>query len=124
MTKDASNDSYAVQTIEDYLAKLPAPWAEVTGKLLDLIREAAPELEESIDSDHPVFFRDGTPVCGVAAGDARVELWFSAEASLDDPDGLVAGEDESGRRMAAFSTLHDVQAQGLRGVIRSAARRG
>ena len=64
-------------------------------ELVDLVRNAAPELDEAVKWRRPTFTANGDWhhwVCAVAASSKGVSLTFHKGALLDDPAGLLRGE--------------------------------
>ena len=83
------------ESVEAYLADLTPPMRETVGALRSLIREAAPELDETFKWGRPCYEHHGL-VAYIKAAKAHVTFGFERGEELSDPEGLLEG---SGKKM-------------------------
>lgn len=82
--------------VDEYVGRLSAEQAAIVNRLRDLIRDAAPDAQETFKWAQPVYEHNG-PLCYIRAFTRTVNFGFWRGAELDDPAGILGG---SGDRMA------------------------
>jgi hypothetical protein len=108
------------RTVDAYVAALSGWQAETVQQLRRLVREAAPEAEESIKWAQPVYEVNG-PVCYLRAFKHHVNLGFWRGAELPDPGRLIrAGGAKMGH--VTLTGPADVEPDALRDLIRAAVQ--
>jgi hypothetical protein len=106
------------RTVDDYIAKIPAPLTAVAEELRAAVRQAAPEATEVVKWGQPVY-ESGGPFAALKAYPRWITLTFWRGGALDDPTGILAGD---GDRMkhARFATVEDVRAAPVAALVREA----
>src|SRR5688572_8884004 len=101
--KTMSSTSKPSSAVDAFIESLPDSARPVTAKLCAIIRKAAPNLEEVIRWNSPVWKGRGL-VCALAAFKNHVSITFWRGAELEDPRGqLVHGKGLSSMRTAKFT---------------------
>jgi uncharacterized protein YdeI (YjbR/CyaY-like superfamily) len=113
------NSETAVETL---IQEAPAFARPICEALRAAIRRAAPDLRECIKWGNPCYQGRGI-VCGFAAFQKHVRLFFFKGARLPDPDGLFAdGEANASGRSVRFSSLKEIPWKKLERLIHAAAK--
>ena len=121
------NDKPASQLIDEKIAAL-ADWrGDMLGRLRTLIRDADPEVSETVKwrkpsnpAGVPVWEHDGIVCTGETYRD-KVKLTFAYGASLDDPKRLFNSSlDGNTRRAIDFREGDTVDAAALKALVREA----
>ncbi|MCU1474638.1 DUF1801 domain-containing protein [Amnibacterium sp.] len=108
--------------VDEYLAGLPEWQRELGQRLRDLVHEADPAVEETVQRRvRPYFVLDGT-VCALLAAKDHLNLFLYDGAIVPDPQGIItAGHDNTTARTIAFRqgdpVPHDALLEMLRTVI-------
>lgn len=104
--------------VDDYIAQLRDWQAEAVTQLRAIVREAAPDAEESIKWSQPVYSKNG-PFCYIRAFKKHINFGFWRGTQLTDPSGLLQG---SGKKMAhvRVASLDDIQPDLFRAFVREA----
>jgi hypothetical protein len=105
---------------ERYIARLPAAQQEIAVALRELIRKAAPQLEETVKWGYPCFL-GSEKVCSIMAFKDHVNLAFFRGAELADPHGLLEGTGK-GMRHVKFRSVSDIRAKTLAALVKAAAQ--
>ena len=84
-------------TVDEYIAAMPAPLAEVAARTRDVIDENLDGAEAAIKWAHPTWTLGKKPVCYLKAASKHVTFGFWHGASIDDPSGRL---ETSGEVMA------------------------
>jgi len=81
----------AAQTIDEFVSALPGAQAEIVASLREMIRAAAPEATETLESDQIVYNEHG-PIVYIRPHHDHVDygLWRGAE--MPDPEYLLHGD--------------------------------
>ena len=82
------------------------------------IRDAEPELTNSIKWGNPVYEKQGL-VCYIAATKAYVSLGFFSGAALSDPEGILEGKSKKLRHVK-LKELGDIQEERISAWVRQA----
>ncbi len=110
----------AAQLITDLIAELGDWRGEFLARLRKVILDAAPDLTEEWKWGTAVWTSNGL-VCSAGAFKDHVKLNFFKGAALKDPKGLFnAGLDAKATRAIDFSEGDDIDASGLKALIRAA----
>jgi hypothetical protein len=106
------------KTVDDYVAGLDGWRSQVVERLRSLIREAAPEAQESIKWAQPVWEVEG-PVCYVKAFKNHVNFGFWRGAQMNDPDRLISS---SGEKMGhiRLESADDIRPDAFQSLVRQA----
>ena len=108
------------QLITNQIAKLGDWRGKILSRLRKVILEADPHLTEEWKWNTAVWTRNGL-VCSFGAFKDHVKLNFFNGASLKDPKGLFnAGIDAKNTRAIDFSEGDNIDASGLKSLIRAA----
>lgn len=106
--------------VDDYLAGLP-PWQSALGhELRALIREADPEIEETIKrSVQPYFVLQGN-VCAFLGTKDHLNLFLYDGAIVPDPHGIItSGHDNETARCIAFYENDPIPQEPLLDMLRA-----
>ena len=106
--------------VDAWLAKVDRPQRDLVISIRTLIREAAPELEETMKWGQPCYVHDGANVCYIAPIADRVNVGFFRGADLDDPDHLLEGTGKSLRHVKVWRGKR-LRKGALRALVRCAA---
>ncbi len=112
----------AIKTVDHYLElEVPSHFRATFTALRDLIREAAPELKETLKWGAPCYVRTSN-VVGIVVLKNYVALWFYQGALLDDPKNklIQASEKTTGLRQLRFEKPEDIEATYLTDLIQQA----
>jgi uncharacterized protein YdeI (YjbR/CyaY-like superfamily) len=91
-------------------------------QLRAIIHRSAPELRETIKWGNPCFEGRG-PICGMAAFQKHVRLFFFKGAHVPDPEGVFEdGKDNPSGRSMRFSSIQEIPVKKLERLIRAAAK--
>ena len=108
------------QLITKQIAELGDWRGKMLSRLRKVILEADPDITEEWKWNTGVWTRDGL-VCSAGAFKGHVKLNFFNGASLKDPKGLFnAGIDAKNTRAIDFSEGDNIDASGLKNLIRAA----
>ncbi len=107
-------------TVEAYVTQHRGWQREVLTSLRSMIKQAAPEIEETIMWSQPVFVSNG-PVCFIKAYAESVHFGFWRGTELDDKDGLLTG-DLTKMRHVAIKSAKDIKADLFESMIRQAVK--
>ena len=110
------------KTAEDLLAEFPPPIAALTEELRRCLHEAAPTLVERVlPGWRAIGYRETSAghICALFPLPAGVKLYFEHGASLEDPDGLLAGDMKQARYIE-FRTRKDILRRSLTRLVRVA----
>jgi len=108
----------AKKTVDDYIATLSPEQAALVRALRDLVRAAAPGVEEAVKWSQPVFSQGG-PVCYIKANKKHVNFGFWWGARLDDPTGRLEGSGDKMRHVKVRAA-EDIDAEGFTAMVRQA----
>lgn len=108
----------SAMTVEAYIASFQDWRGETLAALRQLIREAAPDVVESIKWGQPVYEHNG-PVAHIKAFKSHVNFGFWRGADLIDPKGLLKGTGGRMRHMALRSPA-DIDTSTLQAMVRTA----
>ena len=112
----------ASKAVDAYIDRAPEFAKRVCRKLREIIRKAAPELEEVIRWGCPCFKGRGL-VCGMGAFKEHVTLFFGRGAEVKDVDGLLThGEGNVMGRSLKVSTLKEISEPKVRRLIQEAVK--
>jgi hypothetical protein len=106
-------------TVDEYVASLEEWQAEVVSALRTLIRQAAPQVQESIKWAQPVY-EDHGPVCYIKAFKNSVNFGFWRGVDLTDPQALLQGTGEKMRHVK-LTGLGDIREELFQSFVREAA---
>ena len=102
----------------DYIAKLPAAQQAIAVALRELVRKAAPKLEETVKWGYPCYV--GTEkVCSIMAFKEHVNLAFFQGAKLADPEGLLEGTGK-GMRHVKVHNAEDIPTKAVVALLKMA----
>jgi hypothetical protein len=110
----------AEQTVDKYLAALPAAQQQIASSLREIIRKAAPKLEEGIKWNVPCYSGTGK-VCAIIAYKNHVNLAFYQGSELTDKEGLLVGPGK-GMRHIKVRTPKDIRKKAFALLIKAAAQ--
>ena len=124
----ATGDESPSRLIDEKIARLDDWRGETLARMRALIREADPEVVESVKwrkptnpSGVPVWEHDGVLCTGETYKD-YVKLTFAKGAALADPAGLFnASLDAGTRRAIDIRQGHEVDAEAFKALVRAAA---
>jgi hypothetical protein len=109
-------------TVEARIAEAAEFARPICEKLRAAIRHGAPQLREVIKWGNPCY-EGGGLVCGFAAFQKHVRLFFFKGAQVPDPDGLLAqGEDNVSGRALSFTSAEAVPVKKVERLVRAAAK--
>jgi hypothetical protein len=108
-------------TVESYVTQHKGWQREVLTSIRSLIKNAAPEIEESIMWSQPVFSSNG-PICFIKAYADAIHFGFWRGTELDDSDNLLVGGDLIMMRHILIKSAKDIKADIYEGMVRQAAR--
>ena len=94
----------ALETVDAYLAALPADARAVVTEIRGRVHGAIPDVEETISYHIPTFTRDGTAIVHVAGWKQHVSIYPEPDGDADLTHDLAAHS--SGRGTLKFS-LHE-----------------
>jgi len=77
--------------VDRWVDALGRPHRDVVNAIRRIVREAAPELEETIKWGQPCYVYRGNNVCYIAPSAERVNFGFFRGADLEDPGHLLEG---------------------------------
>jgi hypothetical protein len=105
-------------TVDEYLAKIPAPLSAVAEELRAAVLAAAPHATESVKWGQPVY-ESGGPFAALKAYSRWITLTFWRGAALPDPAGVLAG---NGDRMkhARFASVEEVRGAPVAELVQAA----
>jgi hypothetical protein len=106
--------------VDEYLAGLP-PWQRRLGEQLrDLIHQADPEIEETVQRRVRPYFRlDGT-VCALLAAKDHLNLFLYDGAIVPDPHGIItAGHDNATARTIGFREGDPIPSEAVLEMLRA-----
>jgi len=112
----------AIKTVDHYLElDVPPHFRPTFTALRDLIRESAPELNETIKWGAPCYVRTSN-VVGMVCLKNYVALWFYQGALLDDPKNqlIQASEKTTALRQLRFEQPEDIDAEYLTTLLQEA----
>jgi hypothetical protein len=92
----------------------------VLASLRTLIKNAAPEIEETILWSQPVFVFNG-PVCFIKAYAEAVHFGFWRGTELDDTEGLLTG-DLTKMRHLAIKSVKEIKPDVFESMVRQATK--
>lgn len=108
------------RNVDEYLASRSEFARPLCEKLRDMIRKAAPGLEETLRWNAPAYKGRGL-VCHFAGFTRHVSLFFFNGATLPDPDGLLMhGEDNASSRSIKFTSLAEIKPAQLSRLVKAA----
>ncbi len=105
-------------TVDEYMAKIPAPLSAVAEELRAAVLAAAPHATESVKWGQPVY-ESGGPFAALKAYPRWITLTFWRGAALPDPAGVLAG---NGDRMkhARFASVEEVRGAPVAELVQAA----
>lgn len=111
--------------IDAFFAKQPEKFLPLLNELRALVERAAPGVESSLKWGMPFFSLNGNMLCGIGAHKAHVNLIFSGPpGTFADPDGLLEGDGETGRRLKITGTeVDDLPRAAIKGWLATAVKR-
>lgn len=107
------------QTVESVLQELPPNLLEIAQRLREIIRRAAPDLQETIKRGHPCY-GNVENVCSIVPHKSHLNLAFFRGNELDDPEDLLQGSGK-GMRHVKLSSYRDIHPGAIANLIRAAA---
>ncbi len=110
----------ADKTVDAYIVGLDGWKAEVAARIRTIIKDAAPEAEESIKWAQPVYEFNG-PFSYFKAFKNSVNFGFWRGVDLDDPKGLLQGDGDKMRHIK-LTSVEDIDEQALGDFVRQAVR--
>jgi len=108
-------------TVESYVSQHKGWQREALITLRSIIKNAAPDIEESIMWSQPVFSSNG-PVCFMKAYADAIHFGFWRGTELDDSENILTGGDLIMMRHIAIKSLKDIKADVYEAMVRQAAR--
>lgn len=108
-------------TVESYVTQHKGWQREALISIRSIIKNAVPEIEESIMWSQPVFSSNG-PVCFVKAYADAIHFGFWRGTELDDSDNLLVGGDLIMMRHIPIKSVKDIKADLFEAMVRQAAR--
>lgn len=115
-----SSKDTASAPVDAFIGKLEPPIQGVAMTLRQLIRETAPEVQETIKWGMPCYEYNGL-LCSINPAKAYVNLQIFRSAELTDPDGLLEGTGKAMRHVKVRST-DSMPSQGIRALLKEAIR--
>jgi hypothetical protein len=120
--KDMSCGGENAKSVEACIQNAPEFARPICRTLRDLIQRAAPELRETIKWGNPCY-EGRRLVCGLAAFQKHVRLFFFRGARVPDPDRLfTTGEDNARGRAIKFSSVDEIPVKKLEALVRAASK--
>ena len=107
-------------TVEAYVSQHRGWQRDVLTTLRSMIKQAAPDIEETIMWSQPVFLSNG-PVCFIKAYAESVHFGFWRGTELDDKDGLLTG-DLTKMRHIAIKSAKEIKSDLFESMIRQAVK--
>jgi len=106
--------------VDSFLARVPAPVAELIAPVRQLILEAVPDVEEEIKWGFPCYSKNGL-LCFIGAAKTYITFGFYRGDQLSDPEKLLLGE---GKRMRhiKIESRNDIRPEIFRSYIEQALR--
>jgi hypothetical protein len=114
--KSMKAGSSAGKSVDAYVAGLEGWHAEAAQRLRDVIRSAAPSLEESIKWGQPVY-EDHGPVCYFRSSADHLTFGFWRGTELDDPDLVLEGDGDRMKHLK-IRGADEVTGEALAGFVR------
>lgn len=108
------------ERVRAYVNRLDPARQTQANAILDLIREAAPDAEETFKWNMPVFVQNGL-LCSITAFKDHINLGFYKGAELTDPEGLLEGTGKGVRHVKVYSN-EDIRPAQFRKWIQEAVR--
>ena len=108
-----------VKTVDEYQDSLTGWQQQALIKLRHIIREAAPETVETFKWSQPVFEHNGI-YAYFKAFKHTINFGFWHGAELDDPSGLLHGDNETMRRIV-LTRIEDIDPEQIGALIRQAS---
>ncbi len=109
--------------IDAFFAKQPEKFLPLLNELRALVERAAPGVESSLKWGMPFFSLNGNMLCGIGAHKAHVNLILSGPpGTFADPDGLLEGDGETGRRLK-ITKIDDLPRAAIKGWLATAVKR-
>lgn len=105
---------------EAWMTDLEPDLRQIAEELRRVVRDAGPELGESIKWGNPVYERKGL-VCYLAATKGYVSLGFFNGAALNDPQGIMEGTGKKMRHVKVRD-INDISGHQLATWVREAVR--
>lgn len=106
--------------MDAYIASKPDFARPICTKLREIVRKAAPKLEEGIKWGSPNYKGNGL-VCSIGAFKEHVTLFFFRGAELENVDRLLQhGEGNASSRSVKFTSLAEVKAKPLTALVKQA----
>lgn len=106
------------KTIDAYIAGLETWQADISSSVREIVRGAAPEMEEGIKWAQPVWESNG-PFCYLKAWKNSVNLGFWRGVELEDPKGLLEGSGKTMRHVK-LTSMDDIEPDALADLVRQA----
>jgi hypothetical protein len=106
----------AAKTVDEYQEGLTGWQQQALITLRQIIREAAPEAVETFKWSQPVYEHNGI-FAYIKAFKHTVNFGFWHGAELDDPAGLLRGDNETMRRIV-LTRIEDIQPEQFAALIR------
>ena len=107
-------------TVESYVTQHRGWQRDVLSSLRSLIKNAVPDIEESIMWSQPVFSSNG-PVCFIKAYAESVHFGFWRGTELDDSEGLLTG-DLTKMRHITIKSGKEIKNELFEAMVRQAAK--
>ncbi|MDQ0196853.1 DUF1801 domain-containing protein [Paenibacillus wynnii] len=81
--------------VAEFIEDLKEPWqAEICNKLLEVVRQAIPDVQERIQYKKPHFLKNGKYAAVISTAKAAVSFTIFNATELDLPEGLFEGPPE------------------------------
>jgi hypothetical protein len=106
----------AAKTVDEYQAALNGWQKQAVAKLREIIKKAAPEAVETFKWSQPVYEHNGI-FAYIKAFKHTINFGFWHGAELDDPAGLLCGDNETMRRIV-LTRIEDIDPEGFAVLIR------
>ena len=108
------------KTVDSWMEELDPSLREIAQTLGGLIRQAVPDISESIKWGTPNYAKSGN-VCYLAANNGYINLGFFNGAGLNNPDGLIEG---TGAKMRHIKVrrLEDIRPEVFASLVQEAVR--
>jgi len=110
----------ATKPVDTYLAALPAALQLIASSLREIIRKAAPNLEEGMKWNVPCYSATAN-VCAIIAYKNHVNLAFYRGSELTDREGRLEGTGK-GMRHVKVRTQREIRKKALAALIKAAAK--
>ena len=110
----------ATKPVDTYLAALPAAQQQIASSLREIIRKAAPNLEEGMKWNVPCYSPSAN-VCAIIAYKNHVNLAFYRGSELTDREGRLEGTGK-GMRHVKVRTQREIRKKALAALIKAAAK--